>query len=362
MRRHLNRTTQPVVSRPVFNNWGVVACGWYIACASRELPRGRVTGRTLCGQRVVLFRGEDGTPRCLDAFCPHMGADLGIGTVRGNTLRCFFHHWSYDGEGTCVDIPCQKAIPPSARLQAYAVEEKYGFLWVWPESTAPHPVPDFEGLEGMETVTRAGRAFERTCHHHVCMINGIDPQHLRTVHRLRLDMALTVDQTANGHVQDYILAGEIPGDSVSGRLLRSLIGPRYSYAMRYSDGTLGLLTTVREGHLIHPGWRLPRLHMFYAYTPLRPGRIRIQPVFVTRRRRGPHGALLSWLFLLLMQVGYRVLRDEDGRVYDNIRFHTGSLLPLDAPVARFASWIDSLKPSPWSLSSEDSVPNDPPQP
>ena len=106
MRRDSNKITQPFREQPIFNNWDVVTKGWYLVCRSREIKRGKLKSFDLCGQRVVIFRGEDGEVRCLDAFCSHMGADLGIGRVIDNSVQCFFHHWRYDGEGTCVEIPC----------------------------------------------------------------------------------------------------------------------------------------------------------------------------------------------------------------------------------------------------------------
>ena len=43
----------------------------------------------------------------VDAYCPHLGANLGVGGhVRGNCIECPFHGWRFDGEtGQCVSIP-----------------------------------------------------------------------------------------------------------------------------------------------------------------------------------------------------------------------------------------------------------------
>ena len=111
------------------------------------------------------------------------------------------------------------------------------------------------------------------------MINGIDPQHLSTVHGIHIEMALRVDEHADGRVMDFELCGDVPPSPV-GRLVRRVIGPKYRYAMRYADGNLGLLTTVKGLRLAGRGPPLPELHMLYAYTPLAEGRIRVQPVFV----------------------------------------------------------------------------------
>ena len=43
----------------IFNNWDIVAAGWYILCASRKIPLGTVKSFTLCGQRIAVFRGTE---------------------------------------------------------------------------------------------------------------------------------------------------------------------------------------------------------------------------------------------------------------------------------------------------------------
>jgi cholesterol 7-dehydrogenase len=41
---------------------------------------------------LVLFRTESGEAKVLDAYCPHMGADLGVGSkVVGDCIECPFH-------------------------------------------------------------------------------------------------------------------------------------------------------------------------------------------------------------------------------------------------------------------------------
>ncbi|WP_292861129.1 aromatic ring-hydroxylating dioxygenase subunit alpha [Nostoc sp. LPT] len=172
----------------IFNNWNVIAKGWYIACPSHKIPKKTAKSVEGCGQKIAIFRGEDGQARALDAYCPHLGTDLGIGKVDGNWIRCAFHHWAFDETGFCQNIPCQSEIPTQAKLQAYATEEKYGFIWIYPDAEAPEGVADFDELKGKEIITQADIAFERSCHHHICMMNGIDAQHLKTIHHLDIKM------------------------------------------------------------------------------------------------------------------------------------------------------------------------------
>ncbi|OLP17093.1 Rieske (2Fe-2S) protein [Leptolyngbya sp. 'hensonii'] len=326
----------------IFNNWDVVAQGWYIACASRSLPREQARSVELCGQRLVVFRGVDGRVRALDAYCPHMGTDLGIGRVEGNQIRCFFHHWAFDETGQCQNIPCGEGIPPQAQVRAYAVTEQYGFIWVYPDQVAPEGLAEFDELRGHPIVCQADRAFERNCHHHICMMNGIDAQHLQTVHRLHVQMNLSLQQNQTGTIVDFTLHGQFPATTWREKMGRQVLGPTYTYAMRYAHGCLGLLTVMKNVRLVPP------LHMIYAYTPVAPGRTRIQPIYVTRQRQGLGGWLVSQLLLGLTRLAYYLLRDEDGLIYDHIQFSPQALLPIDRPIVAYMQYVNRLEPSIWS--------------
>ena len=352
MNREQNCGTQPFRSQPVFNNWDVVTEGWYLVCPAAKVPRGQVKGFTLCGQRIAIFRGQDERVRALDAFCPHMGADLANGKVAQNTLQCFFHQWRFDEGGKCVDIPCQSKIPAAAKVQNYAVEEKYGFIWVWPSAHAPRGVPEYPELEGREIWYEAGRPVYHPCHHHVCMINGIDAQHLKTVHNLSIDMELSIDEHADGRIVDYTMRGSWSRTVPRERLLRTLIGANYAYRMRYVDASIGMLTTMLETRLFGRGPALPPLRMIFAFTPLEPGRTRVQPIYLAPKGTGTRQNLAAFWRVQAQKWGFYFLRDEDGAVYDNIRFQTQNLLPMDKAVAKYVSYVNRLPASLWSTTQK----------
>jgi phenylpropionate dioxygenase-like ring-hydroxylating dioxygenase large terminal subunit len=347
MNRTTNDGTQPHRDHPVFNSWDVVSVGWYLLDESRAISRGQVKAYELGGQRVVVFRGEDGGLRALDAFCPHMGTDLGIGKVQGNELRCFFHHWRFDGAGRCVDIPCGEPIPARTRLQAYDVRELYDHIWIWPEEKAPEGVPEFPELAGLPVYAIRGRGLVRPCHAHVFMINGLDAQHLRTVHDIPIQMSLETREESDGRIIDFKMSGDIPSATPVQRLVRAILGPRYAYSMRYVDATLGLLTTLQD---VKWFGRFPAepTRMIFAYTPLAPGQTRVQPLYIARKPAPLTGRMASYARLFLTAMGFRWLRDEDGQVYDNIRFQTGNMLRIDQGVMRFIQYVNQLRLSAWS--------------
>ncbi|MCA9624726.1 MAG: Rieske (2Fe-2S) protein [Myxococcales bacterium] len=125
--------------------------GWYVLCFSAELPKGTVRRGTYFGRELVLFRGQGGRAAVVDAHCPHMGAHMGHGgTVVGDTLRCPFHGFCFDADGTCVSTPYPSGRPPRARAEAWPVVERNGAVLTWfDEAGRPPqweiPVVDFEG-------------------------------------------------------------------------------------------------------------------------------------------------------------------------------------------------------------------------
>jgi 3-ketosteroid 9alpha-monooxygenase subunit A len=115
---------------------------WYFAARSEEVPAGTVKSVTVCGHELVLFRGADGAVAATAAHCPHLGAHLGDGKVDGNTLRCPFHGWCFDGSGACVNVPYSPKVPKGARLRTWLVRERNGIVFVWHH--ADGAAPDFE--------------------------------------------------------------------------------------------------------------------------------------------------------------------------------------------------------------------------
>lgn len=118
--------------------------GWYPLELSTDLAVGEVKPLRYFSRDLVMWRGEDGKVRIVDAYCRHLGAHMGYGgKVHGNLLECPFHAWRYDGaEGTVTDIPYSRSIPPQVKRQCvtpYHVVEANRWIWMWyhPQNIAP---------------------------------------------------------------------------------------------------------------------------------------------------------------------------------------------------------------------------------
>lgn len=105
---------------------------WHPVAAAASLQPGQLQPATLLGRDLVLWRGADGSPHAWDDRCPHRGASLSLGKVRGDRLVCAYHGWEFDATAQCRLQPAQpRDTPPkSACARAFAVQEGYGLVWV----------------------------------------------------------------------------------------------------------------------------------------------------------------------------------------------------------------------------------------
>lgn len=125
------------------------ARGWHCLGLAADYADGKPHRLDIFGTRLVAYRGEDGVVRILDGYCPHMGADLSGGEVRGNDVVCPFHHWQWGADGKCTSIPYCKRVPPRARVKAWPTLEENRLLFVWhdAEGNAPDPAVRIPRIE-----------------------------------------------------------------------------------------------------------------------------------------------------------------------------------------------------------------------
>ena len=157
---------------------------WYPVALARDLPPGSVIGRDFLGTRVVAYRDAAGRPVVQSAWCPHLGADLSVGQMVDGRLRCPYHHWSFDTQGACANIPTGDKIPPSARIFTYPTEEAWGLVWAFNGERADFAVPRLPGADESTIVHEAHERGRRPWDTWVAVSNGVDFQHLRTLHGL----------------------------------------------------------------------------------------------------------------------------------------------------------------------------------
>jgi nitrite reductase/ring-hydroxylating ferredoxin subunit len=163
--------------------------GWFAVAESAELAVGDVQPLYYFARDLVLYRGEDGAPHVLDAYCPHLGAHLAVGgRVEEGCLRCPFHGWRFDGtDGRCVEIPYARSerIPPKAKARAFPTVERNGLVWAWHHAKGEAPfyeVPQVPEMDDPDWLPPVLQEFEVAVACEDMAENNVDYAHFQFVH------------------------------------------------------------------------------------------------------------------------------------------------------------------------------------
>ena len=108
---------------------------WYAAAYDVEV-RHALLPRTICNQKLVLFRRTDGAVAALEDACWHRLMPLSLGRLEGDELVCGYHGLVYDSQGRCTHMPSQETLNPSACVRSFPVVERHRFVWIWPGDPA----------------------------------------------------------------------------------------------------------------------------------------------------------------------------------------------------------------------------------
>ena len=179
---------------------------WYVAAWGCDVQTAPVA-RTVLGEKIVLFRMENGDVSALEDRCPHRLLPLSQGRVRGNSLQCGYHGLTFDGAGLCVDAPTQGTIPDGACVRAYPIAERLGMVWIWmgnaekADTSALYDLPQYH--EPSWGVAH-GDALHVNANCLLLCDNLCDPTHVNYVHPTTLgnpdiaDTPVTYEQTEWG--------------------------------------------------------------------------------------------------------------------------------------------------------------------
>jgi 3-ketosteroid 9alpha-monooxygenase subunit A len=125
------------------------ARGWHcLGLADRFRENGPHAIRAF-GTKLVIFADSQGRLNVLDAYCRHMGGDLSMGTIKGDSVACPFHDWRWGGDGKCTLVPYAHRVPPRARTRAWITLEQNRQLFVWNDPQG-HPPPEHVTIPRIE--------------------------------------------------------------------------------------------------------------------------------------------------------------------------------------------------------------------
>jgi phenylpropionate dioxygenase-like ring-hydroxylating dioxygenase large terminal subunit len=292
---------------------GLFSQSWFPICLSEEVPAGQVKGFDFLGGRIVVMRGADGTARVMSAYCPHLGADLAVGTVVENTVRCAFHQWEYNAQGQCVRTGCGDPPPARARLFAFPTAEHFGVVFAFNGDKPLFDLPAFE-YPAEQLLWRSLRFdMDFPVDPWVISCNTPDLQHIRVVHRISFDTdpANAVEWT------DHSMQYEFSGQHAAGEPLQFRVGIHGTNIYQQS----GPLNGRWFGFLSPMG--LPRPQTTTGFLTLA----------VLRDQPDAEEFLESVIELERRVVG------EDESILKTIRFRPGTLTASDRTLSRFLRYL-----------------------
>ena len=138
----------------------------------------------------------------LELHCPHRGTSLEFGLIGERGIRCCYHGWLFDVDGTILETPGE---PSDSTLKdrlfhgAYPVHEYQGLVFAYmgpPDRQPDFPILDTFDLPGYRLVARAPVVWE--CNWLQVKENSMDPAHLAFLHTLPGSQGFTEDLGALG--------------------------------------------------------------------------------------------------------------------------------------------------------------------
>lgn len=194
--------------------------GWYRLSDSASLRPGGLRYIECLGRQLVLWRSEDGAPHVMHAFCPHLGANLSYGRVRGDCIECPFHRWQFTGDGRAAHVPYSDHVPEGVLTEPFPVQEVHGQVFVHHSSGGPngveppqYPVPNIAEVDAGTFAFRGAHDAGRVRMHILEFAeNSVDRAHFQPVHgQMRIPWTqLPVPGVRIEHEADWRVDGTVP--------------------------------------------------------------------------------------------------------------------------------------------------------
>ena len=156
---------------------------WYAVAWDFDVRR-ELLPRTICNNRIVLYRRLDRRVVALDDACWHRLLPLSMGRLDGDSVVCGYHGLVFEAGGRCVHMPSQETVNPAACVRSYPVSERHRLVWIWPGNPALARVdliPDLHWLDDPEWVGDV-ETIHLHCNYRLVLDNLMDLTHETFVH------------------------------------------------------------------------------------------------------------------------------------------------------------------------------------
>lgn len=219
---------------------------WQPVAATVQLADNPVQPVRILGEDLVLYQDKSGQLGLLQQRCPHRGVDLRFGIPTEEGLRCMYHGWLFDAEGSCLDQPLEpegNLFKDKTHIVAYPVEEMGGLVWAY-LGPAPAPLLPRWDLFIWDNAFRHIGGVVLEANWLQCMENSVDSAHVEYLH---------------GYLWDYVTfdRGNGTGDPDSDTVLHHNIDSfkRKHVRLEFEDFEYGMLKRrLREGDDPEKDW------------------------------------------------------------------------------------------------------------
>jgi hypothetical protein len=185
----------------------------------------------------------------LELHCPHRGTSLEFGLVGAKGIRCCYHGWLFDVDGTILETPGE---PADSTLRnrlchgAYPTHEAHGIVFAYmgpPEEKPPFPIYDsLADRPGVRVMP--GRKYFYPCNWLQILENTMDPAHTAFLHTIVSGAVFTeafgvlpeLDflETPSGCI--YIASRRV-GDNLWARMVENVMPNLQQVAPIWEDGS-----------------------------------------------------------------------------------------------------------------------------
>lgn len=160
---------------------------WYPIASSCEFEDKHAKPIRIMSEDLTLFKDLSGNYGLVDRLCPHRLADLSFGIPEENGIRCFYHGWHFNRDGSIAELPFDDHVNPDnkireqCKLKSYPVKECAGLLFAY---LGPAPAPElpvwepFTWKHGIIEIT----TFDASCNWIQGLVNAYDPAHFVWTH------------------------------------------------------------------------------------------------------------------------------------------------------------------------------------
>lgn len=209
---------------------GMARNAWYMAAFAHELDA-RILARTILEIPIVLFRAPGGEVAALEDRCPHVGAPLSLGRLKGLGVQCGYHGMVFDHLGQCTEIPGQAKIPAKACVRSFPVATRFEHVWIWmgdPAQAGGTPLPDFEVDDAYFRWPRYRDMIPFKGNYSLMIQNLMDLTHLGYVHQG------SIGGDPVDHARDEVDVKRTPEGVTFLRKMRDVAAPR-RYVERFGS-------------------------------------------------------------------------------------------------------------------------------